>query len=253
MDLKSSLHQRLTSPITDFAHLGETIQTPDGQLTHIDNGSNVLAVAHLDWVSYAPPCYTHDGIFRCPQLDDRLGAWIILDLLPHLGIVTDILLTDSEEVGRSTAQYFQTSKQYNWMFEVDRRGTDAVTYQYADAALEDRLIACGWEIGNGSFSDISYLEHLGCRGINFGAGYHREHTPHCYALWSDIKANVSKIVQFYREYADTPMPYADEEPLGWTFDDEEVICLCGCVVDTFLDDYCPGCGMDLDILIQEFY
>ena len=39
-------------------------------------------------------------------LDDRLGAYIILDLLPKLGINVDVLLTVGEEQGRSTANFF---------------------------------------------------------------------------------------------------------------------------------------------------
>lgn len=262
-ELMKSLHNRLTQPLEDFAAMGDTVITRDGPYTHIDRGSSVLAVAHLDWVMYREPTYTKEGIFNCPQLDDRLGAWVILDLLPALGVVPDILLTDSEEVGRSTANYFSTEKQYNWMFEVDRRGEDAVTYQYANPLLEERLELCGWEIGNGSFSDISCLDHLGIQGINFGAGYDLEHSEECHAHWKTIRKNVTKIVRFFKEHENTKMPHEPYvfphvedrpcyDPIQHDEDDDEV-CVCGSLVNTIYDEMCESCGMPVEVLMKDYY
>jgi len=263
MNLKESLHNRLTQNIEDFATMGDTVVTVDGPYTHIDRGSPVLAVAHLDWVAFnSSPTYNEKGIFDCPQLDDRLGAWVILDLLPHLGVTPDILLTDSEEVGRSTAQYFDTSKQYNWMFEVDRRGEDAVMYQYESPELEDRLLSCGWDVGSGSFSDISYLEHLGCQGVNFGAGYYNEHTQGCYATWKSVRRNVERILRFFKEFEQVHMPYTlayeygeSDAPLSYydaAFAEGE-FCLCGSWVETETEEECYSCGMPVSVLLKEYY
>jgi hypothetical protein len=102
-----------------------------------DNGSNTLAVAHLDTVQKRGWCeltqLSHDTLVFSPKLDDRLGAYVILELLPKLGINVDVLLTTDEESSNSTAMEFKTQKQYNWMVEFDRAGRDAVLYQYQAA------------------------------------------------------------------------------------------------------------------------
>jgi hypothetical protein len=85
-------------------------------LWYTDNGSNILGVAHLDYV----PQTTHFGSVRIVpghysivysgQLDDRLGVYTLLDLLPQCGLDFDILLTTDEERCMSTAQDFRTSR-----------------------------------------------------------------------------------------------------------------------------------------------
>jgi hypothetical protein len=151
----------------------------DNFYAYKDNGSNVLAVAHLDTVGLAHErgCHfldTEGGpVVYSRALDDRLGAYIILDLLPSLGITCDVLLTVGEESGRSTAEFFEppTGKDYNWMIEFDRGGTDVVMYQYEDRATTKLVEASGARVGDGIFSDIAYLEHLGIKGFNWGVGY----------------------------------------------------------------------------------
>src|SRR5438045_987609 len=60
---------------------------------HQDNGSPILAVAHLDHVQDDGTCHiveTADGpLALSGALDDRLGAYVILELLPKLGIKVD--------------------------------------------------------------------------------------------------------------------------------------------------------------------
>jgi hypothetical protein len=183
-ELKDALHKRLTDDIQDFTFLGNTRFTQHGPMIHIDRGSKILAVAHLDWVLWDHPTYYNQYVC-CPQLDDRLGAWVILDLLPSWGLEYDVLLCDSEEVGNSTAQYFKTEKEYNWMFEFDRSGTETVMYQYEQPRYTKILRDFQFDVGIGSFSDIAYLDELGCAGFNFGTGYYHEHTYRCFADLTD--------------------------------------------------------------------
>ena len=53
---------------------------------HADNGSDVLAVAHLDHVQSSARCQVTDTtagpLATSGALDDRLGVYVILDLLP---------------------------------------------------------------------------------------------------------------------------------------------------------------------------
>jgi len=160
--------------------------TKHGPLLHLDRDSQVLGVAHLDTVDLNEdyirqnPSRKRESayVLNCPQLDDRLGAWVLLSVLPAFGVETDILLTDSEEIGQSTAQYFseKCDKEYNWIYSFDRAGSDVVLYQYETPELVEKLESIGFSVGMGSYSDIAYMEGLGISGFNFGAGYHRQHT-----------------------------------------------------------------------------
>ncbi|GAF93879.1 unnamed protein product, partial [marine sediment metagenome] len=93
----------------------------------IDNGGDILGVAHSD--NYGTDYggnNTHFNIIENriynASLDDRAGVYILLDLLPKLNIKCDVLITIDEEIGASSAQLFETEKEYNWMFEFDRTG-----------------------------------------------------------------------------------------------------------------------------------
>lgn len=189
----------------DFAEFGDVTHTKDGAMIFADNGASMLGVAHLDYVGWSKPRFK-GGIVYCPQLDDRLGAWVLLDVLPKLGIKFDLLLTDSEELGRSTAQYFDAPREYNWIFEFDRAGIDAVMYEYETPEYCDMLASVGYEIGDGSFTDICSLTHLGCAGFNFGTGYHQQHTDECYAALDETKLSVDRFAKLYHKYSDTFLP-----------------------------------------------
>jgi len=165
-----SLFDCLTRPTGDSGW-GDRISTPYGSLYYRDNGASVLGVAHLDSVLRAPP--EKEGPFvYAPQLDDRLGVWILLDVLPRLGVKVDVLLTDCEEIGQTTARFFRPNRDYNWIFEFDRRGSDVVMYQYESDAYSDLLRDYGFRLGRGSYSDIAALEHLGV------TRFHNDHKRH---------------------------------------------------------------------------
>ena len=207
--LFGSLDLILRAKIDDFRELPNVniVETNFGPLIHIDRGSNVLGVAHLDFVSWRIPKYRKTVVRQCPQLDDRLGVWVLLDLLPSMDVNTDILLTDSEECGESTAQFFDSPKKYNWMYQFDRAGTDVVMYEYETAPHCERLADHGFEVGKGSWSDISQLTSLGITGFNFGVGYHQQHTRNCHADLNDTMSQARKFRSFYNQYSGTKFEY----------------------------------------------
>lgn len=173
-----------------------------------DNGAPVLFVAHLDTVAKpsqrtARYADTADGlVIHSRALDDRLGAYIGLEVLPCLGIAVDVLLTVGEEWGQSTASAFDAPKSYDWIVEFDRGvqsdgNIDAVTYQYGDpdwdAAVGEHLT-----VGDGSYSDICDLEHLGVKAVNWSAGYQPGyHGPRAHAYLADVETSVLAYADFH--------------------------------------------------------
>lgn len=178
-----------------------------------DNGAQILAVAHLDTVMpHAERAASFVDTAAGPvvfsgALDDRLGAYTILELLPRLGIGVDVLLTTGEEQGNSTAQHFAADKEYLWAIEFDRGGTDVVMYQYHDAETEDLVRDCGARVGHGSFSDIAYLDHLEVKAFNWGVGYRDYHGPRSHAFLEDYWQMLAYFVRFHDANADVYLPH----------------------------------------------
>lgn len=199
-------------------------RAPDNFYFYKDNGSNILAVAHLDTVGHADDRTARfvvtEGagtVVFSRALDDRLGAYIILELLPKLGLKYDILLTVGEESGQSTAEHFDPpkGKHYDYMIEFDRGGTDVVMYQYDDSEVRGMVKAAGARVGDGSFSDISYLGHLEIKGFNWGVGYQDYHGPRAHAFLDDTFAMVSRYLTFAEQNEGVYMPHdqvEDERP-----------------------------------------
>jgi hypothetical protein len=182
---------------------GGRIDTPEGPLYYHDNGNQVLGVAHLDSVLWAKPVKSGSVVFA-PQLDDRLGVWCLLNYLPSLGVSLDVLLTENEEQCNSTGAWFSPPRQYNWIVEFDRAGTDVVFYQYRDKSWRRK-----WQEhfrgGRGSYSDIVSM-WLGCQAANLGIGYHNQHTRYCCADLEDTKRQCVKFSAFWDQYKDTYFP-----------------------------------------------
>tara|TARA_R100000458_G_C8276085_1_gene251282 strand:- start:370 stop:1344 length:975 start_codon:yes stop_codon:yes gene_type:complete len=216
MSNTKNLYKRLTDPIEAFASLGDTTETPHGPLTYIDRGASILAVAHLDWVHFNPKPwitrqYQNYKIRKCPQLDDRLGAWMCIDVMSRAGIECDVLLCDSEETGNSTAQYFKSPKQYNWIMEWDRQGGGVVMYDYETNELMSALRSYDYKVEQGSFTDICELQDLGCKGFNFGVGYHKQHSHECYANLAETWDSFRKFQSFYHDYKDQHLEHEKVE------------------------------------------
>lgn len=217
-----------------YSYSGEV---PADFYLHLDRGSDILAVAHLDTVMdhadrTATIVDTADGpLVLSGALDDRLGAYIILELLPKLGLEFDILLTVGEEAGNSTAQYFDTEKAYNWMIEFDRGGTDVVLYQYEDSETRSLVADSGARVGVGAFSDISYLEHLEIKGFNWGVGYRDYHGPRSHAWLNDTFMMVGHFLKFYDANGNEYLPHEKKRSYytggrrggstAWGWDDDE--------------------------------
>lgn len=230
---------------------------------YADNGADVLAVAHLDSVQEDGACTvanTAAGLLACSgTLDDRLGAYVILELLPRLGIECDVLLTTDEEIGQSTAAAFECDKRYNWLFQFDRGGTDVVMYDYETPALCKLVEAAGARVGLGSFSDICMLEHLECAGFNWGVGYRDYHGPRAHAWLEDTFRMVARFAKFHRANGATALAHDPYylRPAAATGRDQlwgdDVVADCGHWVDlsdetTFIESdggsyvVCDHCG-----------
>jgi len=244
-DLKV-LNDLLTAHTDDLLHnckeyFGDKAEYDhSGRYVFIDNGAKVLAVAHLDTVGGSS--WKNNGTKQKPlwekvkygipeplyygskadveitsiQLDDRLGVWLITNVLSKLDMQYDILLTTDEEIGASTARNFDTKKQYNWIFEFDRRGYgNVVMYQYHTKELETILESAGYDVQHGTFSDISMLDSLGCSAFNFGCGYNLEHTDKCYTTLSKVHLCVAMFEGFYNGYKDTHFEHEGYDDFGY--------------------------------------
>lgn len=214
-DWFSRLPKKLGLPVPEVADCGKGLR-----YWYFDNGADILAVAHLDSVAGANHFdvvdFSGERRVFSPSLDDRLGAYLILDLLPRMGLKFDILLTTGEETGQSTASAFETDKKYNWTFEFDRLGTDAVMYDYEDDKTANLVEKYGWLVGVGSFTDIVYLEDLGCKGFNFGTGYHDYHSKFAYASMRETAWSVKNFLKFYADLQNTHLPHVKEVKKPWS-------------------------------------
>lgn len=199
--------------IPSFDKLGKVIHTQHGRYIYIDRGSNTLAVAHLDTVCNSSEYRVQDNIFFHPALDDRLGVYMLLYMLLGTKKVNyDILLTEGEEIGKSTAKFFVTDRPYDWMFEIDRGGEDVVMYEYDKPEHRSLLKEYGFTPGIGSSSDIRYLSHLGITGFNFGCGYYNNHSPNAYCTLDFVEDQAARIIEFVNGNKGIKMPYDPKSP-----------------------------------------
>jgi len=207
-----------------FEHFGAV---GENRRIFIDNGGSVLFVAHVDTV--LPPRIkrvTKNRIFAT-GLDDRLGCDIAFSLSRELG--ADLLLTDLEEQGRSTAQ-FHDLKDYNWIVEFDRAGKDVVTYELDSPGFRDALLEY-WNIGIGSFSDIAFMNTDACC-FNLGIGYQGAHSEWSYVDLSVMKRQIAKFRRFWNKYKDIKFvqTYQDYDDYWIDYDEE------------YHDNICTFCG-----------
>lgn len=237
-----------------FAAVDGEITGPAGaQYAFKDNGAKILAVAHCDTVRtdrhFEIVRLTGETIVFSAALDDRLGVYTILDLLPRLGIAVDVLLTENEERGASTARDFVARKEYNWIVEFDRRGETTVTYQF-DGIV--KAVARYFKHDIGTYSDIAEMDSLGCAAFNVGVGYHNEHTGRCYLDLGQYVRQLARFIRFYKSEAHRRFPH---EPSEWgypAFDSFDERCpACGTYVQTYIYDgqtgrkICEECGESL--------
>lgn len=217
------------SEMTDYLPLVDTNRVhfdTEGRYIFIDNGADVLAVAHADSVrSYigGDLKLTHD-MLHCATLDNRLGLWLICYAIPmalrEMGYSTDtpwdILITTDEEIARSTAANFVPPRQYNWMFQFDRGSFGEVAmYQYLDDDMVSLVAEYGLTPVRGSYTDIAALR-AGCKGLNFSCGMNNYHNPGAYALREDVERMAYKFVQFFDDNRHEYLKHEDkEEDVDW--------------------------------------
>lgn len=238
--------------LDDFAEFAPRTEIGEpGRFYHYrNNGSPILGIAHLDSVQTDGTCRvvrTTAGLLALSgSLDDRLGAYVILDLLPRLGVTVDWLLTTDEEIGRSTAADFSSPKPYNWMFQFDRAGTDVVMYEYETAELRGLVNASGARVGLGSFSDICMLDQLGCAGFNWGVGYQDYHSRRSHAWLTDTFKMVTRFLRFYAANQDVHLASTPKFPRRWfeDLDDELLFDRCPVCYEPTREGYCPDCAVD---------
>lgn len=202
-----------------FDHLGEVIENSDGtRNVFIKNqfgiDAPVLAIAHLDTVLELPPTnfkyHPTKHMVVSQALDDRLGVWALCRKLPMFigNRGYDILLTVGEETGSSSASYFaKEAEKYNWIFQLDRMGCDAVYYDFDSTDWLIALRNCGWDMSIGSFSDISMLSEGTVSAVNFGIAYRGQHTNGCYANLDLVATQLYRVAAFYKMYEAHKFPH----------------------------------------------
>ena len=190
---------------------------PDrNQYYYKDNGSDILSVAHLDTVCRLTGITSmHEKRVCATGLDDRLGAYAVMELLPSLGVKADIVLTDGEESGRSTMKLFKSPRPYKWAFEFDRAETDVVTYGRETPEFKAALKPFFKDINHGAFSDVAVLDSK-CCVVNVGTGLDQMsgHSEHSWFNPEDFIAQTKAFLKFYAAAKETEFPC--ETPTGRT-------------------------------------
>lgn len=209
----------MSAPMEQFARLpgAQVMHAGNQDLMHIyfERGSSILAVAHLDSVAtYNGHAYDKAaGVFHCATVDDRIGVWTILYVLPRLGVKVDVLLTTNEERGTSTAGHFVPAegKTWNWMVEFDRglMGTspDWVAYSFKHQPEWAKALDKIMTLGHGSNSDINHLKDLGICGVNVQTGMKNYHAPDAHVDIAAWQKGIDAFLALHKEYADTRFEY----------------------------------------------
>ncbi len=189
-----------------FLHFAQNILgSKNSRRIFIDNGGDILFVAHVDTVLTAQKIKKRTKKrLHALGLDDRLGCLLAYEL--GIELQADILLTDDEEKCYSTAQY-HVCKNYNWVVEFDRTGDDVVTYGNSSYAFNQVLLKY-WSLGFGSYSDIADLPTTACC-FNLGIGYQHAHSKDSYVDLKVLAAQIIKFKDFYEKYSATKF-VADE-------------------------------------------
>lgn len=183
-------------------------------LAHRDNGSRVLGVVHLDTVIQESEFAVGRSRIYGSKFDDRLGLYTLLYHLPQkFGISLDLLLCDNEEKGASTARYWDrvVSKEYNWIVEFDRPGTDNVCYQFTSPKWCERWENFGFHFGIGSYTDIVEMDNAGVKAINVGVGYYSSHQINSYMTPAFYTKQIERFSRFYDQFAERRFPHS---PVG---------------------------------------
>jgi len=178
-----------------------------------NRGSKVLFVAHVDTVR-TPRLHKSDGRYiRGRGFDDRLGCMLAYNLSKELN--ADLLLTDHEERGGTTAKYHKI-KDYNWIVEFDRESTDIVTYGLDSPEFKQALMGF-WNIGFGSYSDICDIKTDACC-FNLGLGHYNSHGKKSFVCIRETEQQIKKFREFYAMNKD--IKYTQQ----YSFTERDAVC-----------------------------
>lgn len=160
-----------------------------------------LLVAHLDAVTDLDnKTYIKKDVLMNKGLDDRLGLYTCLYLQAKYQCF-DILLTDNEETGQSTAQHF-SCPDYNFIIEFDKAGIEEfVMYDTSDDLGEAIIESTGYIEGFGSYSDIADIS-TDTASVNWCICYREYHTKNSHVLISEYMQSISDFELFFSENKD---------------------------------------------------
>jgi hypothetical protein len=166
----------------------------------------VLLVSHLDTVtrlSEENELLHYKGTLLARGLDNRLGMYTCMDLInkDDSGMY-DLLLTDHEECGASTAQYFNCPDyHYDLIVEFDRMGVDQFV-QYGHGCKElvkdiEAQTTCVKK--SGSYSDIRDID-TDTASVNWGVAFRNYHADNSHVIWDEYLNNIEQY-QIFIEWA----------------------------------------------------
>lgn len=185
-----------------------------GNFILVGGQAPVMLVAHLDTVHSQRVhdiCKSDDGnILMSPQGiggDDRCGVFALCKIYKSAKIKPWLLFCCNEEVGGVGARKFCRAHKHHqlpnqldqlkFLIELDRKGSeDAVFYQCANPDFESYITGKGFQIAQGSFSDIALIApELGIAAVNLSCGYHNPHTLHEYINRSELNFTIQKVIE----------------------------------------------------------
>lgn len=182
---------------------------------YVDNEAPVLLVAHIDTVQKPRLEKWNTGA----GFDDRLGCFLGYQLVNKYPQWFDLLLTDYEETGNSTAEFFEPSHEYNFVVELDREGMNYVAYGLACDEMKLALEMCGLDLEYGTYSDILELDHLKCSKINLGIGCYNSHGLHSGFQESVTDSQIEKLLNFVELFHEHHFAYNNE--FDWMYEDDD--------------------------------
>ena len=217
---------------------GQVIGMGERKHVYVDNGSPILLVAHVDTVK-APRL--NKGSMTGRGFDDRLGVCLAHKLVKEYPAIFDLLLTDFEESGGSTAEYFNPSHKYNLVVELDREGADYVDYGLASDELHDLLAGYEFERGLGSYTDICSMPQVTCCKINVGIGTYDSHGKKSGYDKAIADLQIARLLGFVHDHHDTRFTGNSDEDWGYgpitPYGDSDYIEIDGC---EYYEDWYPG-------------
>jgi hypothetical protein len=194
--------------------------TPKGAAPLVDESLQVIPITSTTdgshWSINDIPPDVGETVLQTIRLDDRLGLAGLLRIAETHDIT--IVCCDQEETGQTTgteAASFIAANDIpcNWLFELDRRGLNPATYQYSSEGWDDiimRHYAASGRLEYGSFSDISSMESIGRKAVNFGIGYHHEHSMECFAWLSHVESVLCLVSSMLTDLSSIPFEHVPE-------------------------------------------